>query len=81
MELLFIERFSGEWIRVWRWCLVLGMLDIRCFLDIEVKMLSMILDIKVRKEIWEGDKYLGVDILWIVFKVIIKGMSVDKEVF
>lgn len=60
---------------------MLGMLDIRCFLDIEVKMLSMILDIKVRKEIWEGDKYLGVDILWIVFKVIIKGMSVDKEVF
>lgn len=60
---------------------MLGMLDIRCLLDIEVKMLSMTLDIKVRKEIWEGDKYLGVDILWIVLKAITKGMSVDKEAF
>lgn len=49
------------WFRVWRWCSLLAVLGIRSLLDIQMKVLSKKLDIKVCKEAWEGGKYLDVD--------------------
>ena len=59
----------------------MAVLDLSHLLDIQVKTLSRKLDVKVWKEAWEGDKYLGVDSMWTVFKNVTKGVREDKEMF
>lgn len=58
---------------------MLTTLDVRSLLDNQVKMLSGKLDIKVWKEVWDRDKYLGVDSMWIAFTGIPKGVNADEE--
>lgn len=73
------DLWGGNSIR--RWCSVLAVWVIRSLLDIQMKVLSKKLDIKVCKEAWEGGRYLGVDSMWIVFKSITKGVSGGREMF